>query len=392
MKKLLLTNAYFTTPDGKWSTRAYDLCREWKLEGYEVHVITAKYYKSDLINYRKGTYDIDGVKVHVINAILNNKDTYFKRIFSFLKFSLFALIKDIKFGNGVRIYSSGPINVIFHPLILNTLFKKRNYNIEIRDLWPEGMEELQIITNKNILKLLEAMVKRVYYQSETVIALSEGMKTFLETKYKLSDKKIIVAPNFISSTIKGIEPGNDDLLFEHGLDSKNYLLYFGNFGAVNRVVELASFFEQYHENFNSFLVFAGNGQNLKELHYIKKKCSKIIVLESIEKRKLKSLIQSSLATFVTLKDGLIMDTSSPNKFFESIGEGTPVLQTTNGWIKKEVSIHGLGFNIDLNNPKELVEVIKKVEKKSFNREKIKIYAQSNYSIKTIASRIIQSIR
>lgn len=389
MNKLLLTNAYFTTPEGKWSTRAYDLCREWKLKGYEVHVITAKYYKSDLINYEKGTYDFEGVKVHLIDAILDNNDTYLKRIFSFFKFSIFALIKDIKFGNGVRIYSSGPINVIFHPLILNTFFRRRKYNVEIRDLWPEGIEELQILTNRNILKLLEGMVKKVYHQSETIIALSKGMKDFLITKYDLPHTKIIVAPNFINSTI---ESKNNNLKFQHVLKSKNYLLYFGNFGKVNRVIDLARFFKQFNENFNSFLVFAGNGQNLKELQYFEKNCSKIIVLESVKKQELKSIIQSSLATFVTLKEGLVMDTSSPNKFFESIGEGTPVLQTTNGWIKEEVIINGLGFNIDLDDPNELIDTIKKVEKHNFNREKIKSYAENNYSKRVIALRIIENIK
>ena len=79
--KIVYTYMYFNTPKGNWSTRVYDFTKEWIKKGNEVHVITAKYYKSDLNSdkfYKK--FLIDDIVVHFINVEINNKHNFLKRI------------------------------------------------------------------------------------------------------------------------------------------------------------------------------------------------------------------------------------------------------------------------------------------------------------------------
>ena len=156
--KILLTNLYFSTPNGKWSTRAYDISKIWVSKGHDVHVVTAKYYKSDLYSDKfYSIKDVDGIKVHLINILVSNKQSILKRIYTFILFSIVALIIQFKIKADKAIFSSGPISILFNALVFSLFFPKKTY-LEIRDLWPEGIEELGLLKNKLVLKLLKLFV------------------------------------------------------------------------------------------------------------------------------------------------------------------------------------------------------------------------------------------
>src|SRR5690606_7954788 len=60
-------------------------------------------------------------------------------------------------------------------------------------------------------------------------------------------------------------------------------------------------------------------------------------------------------SLVPLKDTPVLDTSSPNKFFESLAAGVPVIQNTQGWMKDFLDEKKIGYTLNPNNPKELAE-------------------------------------
>lgn len=373
---------YFSTHQGKWSTRVYDQCLEWVRNGCEVHVITAKYYKSDLINYKAGSYFIDGINLYIIDVEINNKHSLIRRILSFLKFSMSAILIDYKIGSAKRIYSSGPISILFQALIIKLILRKE-INLEIRDLWPEGVEELGIIKNKILLNFLKSFVRKVYLNSNAIFVLSSGMKTYLSKNYNISENIIHVTPNFISK-----ESGSAS----HNLDLPDkMLLYFGNFGEVNRLYDLVELFFRNYKNFDANLVLIGDGQLFNKLNEFAEKCDRIFIYPPISKDCMPIIIKQALASFVPLQEGEILDTSSPNKFFESIGQGTPVIQSTKGWIKKIVEENELGFTFDFNDDKSFVQVINLIEQNTLNRDKIKSFAFKHFDKSKIAKEILEKI-
>ena len=374
---------YFSTPRGKWSTRVYDLCMEWVKRDCEVHVITAKYYKSDLINFEGGTHQINKINVHIIDVEIKNNHSLVKRLFSFWTFSTIAIIKDYKLGKGTRIYSSGPVSVLFQGLLVRSLFRKQ-INCEIRDLWPEGIEELGVIKNKTLLKLIKLAVKMVYSKSNQIFVLSSGMKDYIVRNYKIHHSKIHVAPNFITQ--------ETEILYDNLNYPEKMLLYFGNFGEVNKVFDLVNLFYRNQEHFNANLVIIGDGPLKNKLIEFSKKSDRIFIYPPIPRHLIPGIITNSLAAFVPLKKGEIMDTSSPNKFFETIGQGTPVIQSTNGWIKEIVAKNELGFSFNFEDDLHFRKIIKELEKESFNRPKIKKYALKNFNKENVAKGILERLK
>jgi len=78
------------------------------------------------------------------------------------------------------------------------------------------------------------------------------------------------------------------------------------------------------------------------------------MLDLMPKNELIPLIQNALVSLVPLKGTPILDTSSPNKFFESLGAGIFVIQNTNGWMREFLKENEVGSTIDPNDYKALV--------------------------------------
>ena len=64
-----------------------------------------------------------------------------------------------------------------------------------------------------------------------------------------------------------------------------------------------------------------------------------------------------MVSLVPLKGTPVLDTSSPNKFFESLAAGVPVIQNTNGWMRDFLEEYRVGFTIDPTNPLALAECL-----------------------------------
>src|SRR5690606_1905323 len=75
------------------------------------------------------------------------------------------------------------------------------------------------------------------------------------------------------------------------------------------------------------------------------------------KQELVTYVQQALVSLVPLKGTPVLDTSSPNKFFESLAAGVPVVQNTGGWMKAFLEEHQIGFTISPDDPGALAELL-----------------------------------
>jgi glycosyltransferase involved in cell wall biosynthesis len=80
-------------------------------------------------------------------------------------------------------------------------------------------------------------------------------------------------------------------------------------------------------------------------------------MDLMPKSELISYIQHAFVSLVPLKGSPVLDTSSPNKFFESLAAGIPVIQNTQGWMKDFLDKHKVGFTLDPDDPQQLVDTL-----------------------------------
>jgi glycosyltransferase involved in cell wall biosynthesis len=185
-----------------------------------------------------------------------------------------------------------------------------------------------------------------------------------------------------------------------GLESKKYSIYTGNIGMVNNTYWLfdAAKILKARKRDDIKIVLVGEGQ-WKDQLVTKVKAEGItnfILLGSMPKNELVPLIQNAFVSLVPLKGNPILDTSSPNKFFESLAAGVPVIQNTNGWMKDFLMEHQLGFTLDPNDPEALADLLIDLESRKVDLkiigDKAKKIAKEQFDKDILADKMLNAIK
>ena len=74
-------------------------------------------------------------------------------------------------------------------------------------------------------------------------------------------------------------------------------------------------------------------------------------------KEVSEIVNISDISIVSFKDLPILYTNSPNKFFDSLSAGKPIVVNSAGWTKEMLEKHRCGFYVNPNNPKELADKI-----------------------------------
>jgi len=354
--KILYFYQYYSTPKGSWGTRVHEFAQEWVKQGHQVQVVTSIYSKSDLkaekfIEHQK----FEGVDVTVINVTIDNKQPIIKRIYTFLTYALCSVWYALTAKADVVIASSGPITVGIPGLVARYIRGKKLV-FETRDLWPEGAIELGLIKNPWLQKVAYALESRCYKASSLVVTLSIGMKENILKRFP--NVKAIDVTNAANIPLfsKPLKFGGKGILQE-----KKYSIYTGNIGIVNNSIWLleAAKVLQSRGRTDLKILIIGDGQQreLIESEIKKHQLVTIIVWGLMPKESLVGYIQHAMVSLVPLKGTPVLDTSSPNKFFESLAAGIPVVQNTQGWMKDFLTQYQIGFTLDPNDPVQLAEML-----------------------------------
>ena len=358
--KILIFYQYFTTPKGSWGTRIYEFSKEWVNKGHDVTVVTSIYSKSDLKAVKFIENQIfEGIKVKVLNIKIDNKQPIIKRIFSFILYSIISSWYAFTLKADIVISSSGPITVGI-PGLISKIFSKKKLVYEVRDLWPEVPIEVGVIKNVFLKKVAYFFEKKLYENASLVVGLSPGIRDHIISNF--NHKNVISVTNSANLNLFGEKKYFDDNILN---ENDFYGIYTGNIGEINNsfwLVDAARNLKNKNID-NIKIVLVGDGQLKPEIISIikKEKLINLIHFNLMPKERLVPFIQNANVSFVPLSPNPILDTSSPNKFFESLAAGVPVIQTTKGWIKDYIEINNVGFNLDGNDSESLSELLIKLK-------------------------------
>ena len=65
-----------------------------------------------------------------------------------------------------------------------------------------------------------------------------------------------------------------------------------------------------------------------------------------------------------------LDAVSPNKLFDALAAGTPVIQTTQGWIRDLLEEHECGITTDPNRPAALAKAMMRLSDDRASRDRM----------------------
>lgn len=348
---ILLFYQYFGTPKGSWSTRIYEICKRWVEQGHKVTVVTAPYEKSDI--KARGfisKQQIEGIDLIVINSADSNKSSFITRAFKAILFSLISVWYSLTSKYEVCIASSGPITIGL-PMIFAKKLRRKKTVFEVRDLWPAGAIELEILKSDLQKKLALWFERKCYSNADLIVTASIGQKRHIQPRTPA--KRIEVIPN-----------ASDIDLFGHIVEGtlpewtggKRLLTHIGSLGLIHNIdywMLVAEELLKIDLDTKVLLVFIGDGADKEKLllHKRERNLKNVYFLGLKPKKDLPIWVQNSTATLFATLNNPVQSTCSPNKIFDSFAASKPIIQTTKGWIKDLVDEHNCGLNVDLEDPK-----------------------------------------
>ena len=357
---ILYIHQHFATPEGSTGTRSYEFARRWVKAGHKVTLITGYYDIGGLrVNKtlnRKQT--IEGINVVVVGTKYSNKQSYIRRIISFISFCLVSIYTGLRTKNVDVVYATSTPLTVGIPAMVIKRFKRVPFVFEVRDQWPEIPIELGIIKNRFLIKILLWLEKTIYKSCSWIVALSPGQAEGI--KEVLTDKKsITVIPNSCDIDVFRPEIDGSAVRQRRGWGDKLVLLHTGAMGKVNGLNFVIDAAERLKGHNDIIFVLIGDGNQKLFLESKVKKLGleNVEILSSVAKRELSEFYAAADTGLVIIGNYPIIEHNSANKFFDSLSAGKAVLINYSGWQRKFLEENEAGFGCDLCNIDQFVEKV-----------------------------------
>lgn len=360
---ILYFHQHFSTPQGSAGTRSYEMARRLVERGHSVTMVCGSYAAATTGldgKFKRGKREgkVDGIRIIEFNLGYSNADGFVKRTMTFVTFALRSVAIAFTEKYDVVFATTTPLTAGI-PGIFAKLIRRKPFVFEVRDLWPELPKAMGVITNPLILWAMSALEWLSYRSADRLIGLSPGIVDGIQ-KRGVKAASIALIPNGCDlalfaapvSAWRPVEVRDDDIM----------AVYAGTHGKANGLdaaLDAAAELQRRGAD-HVKLVFVGNGQLKPQLvaRAEKEKLRNVLFLDSVSKVKLAGLMASAdigmqlLANVPAFYYG-----TSPNKFFDYIAAGIPVLCNYPGWLAEMITLHQCGFAVAPVNPKAFADAL-----------------------------------
>ncbi|MEX0362585.1 MAG: glycosyltransferase family 4 protein, partial [Allomuricauda sp.] len=225
--------------------------------------------------------------------------------------------------------------------------------------WPEVPIQMGGLNNKLLIKLALWFEKTIYVNAEHVVALSPGMEDGV-IKRGIAPEEVSMIPNMSKIDVYWNREKNDAFCKELGLNPNSFkTVYFGSMGLANGMDFIIEGIKHLKDNPEIEFVFMGGGATEPIL---KAKCEKLGIqnahfLGGFGLKELSEIVNLCDVSMVTFADIPILATNSPNKLFDSLSAGKPIIVNSPGWTKDMVEKYECGVFVNPKNPEDLANQI-----------------------------------
>lgn len=337
---------------GGGAIRSYYLAKALVDQGFKVIVITAhdKKYKQELV---------EGIEVHYLRVPYNNSFGFWRRAYSFLKFNRLAVRKAREHRDANLCYA------ISVPLTIGLAAQKikRKYKIpfvfEVGDLWPDAPVQMGFVNNGIFKSFLYNMERRIYMEANRIVALSPSIKVAIEKK--IQQKSIEVIPNMADTGFYDKTGKDANLTSRLKVAGKFVISYIGAIGVANGleyIIECARASRK--SGLPIHFIICGDGAMKKQLGMTVRteQLENVTVMDFTNREGVNEILNISDAAFICYKPVAILETGSPNKFFDALAAGKVVIINFGGWIRNEIEENSCGVYVNPHQPSDFVKKVK----------------------------------
>lgn len=361
--KVLYLHQYYQTRADYGITRSYELARDLVARGHEVTVITGnRSYQSGqtLGEERRGWFrrdESEGIRVISVEVLFSYRKSFVHRAGAFAAYALLSLWAGLRCGRvDVVFASSPPLTTGLAGVILGFL-KRAPLVFEVRDLWPEVIQELGVVRAKLPLKLLDALARLIYARARRIIAVTPGIQRHLIEKRGLPAGKITLVTQGADLDLFP-PPDRAAARAKLGLGDEFILVYAGAMGIANGLDVVLAAMPQTPEHVRCLLIGEGMEKARLQAEAEQAGLRQVTFLKGMSRREVVDYLVAADAGLVCLRSLPVLETALPNKFFDYLAAGIPVIVSFPGDLARLVEEEGIGRYAGDSDPGGLAAVLR----------------------------------
>lgn len=354
---------HFSPRAGSTGTRSYEMSQRLIKAGHTVTMICGvnpATREALNITDRISRFEVDGINVVCIDEPYANEMGFWRRVQAFRNFATQAQ----------RVAVEAQPDLIFAtstPLTVGTPGKKAARKLgvpfvfEVRDLWPELPIALGVIKNPLIKWYLRGMERGIYKAARHIIGLSPGIVDGI-VRAGYPRERVTMIPN--CSDLDLFRPSDEPLNDQRfGPTDEFRCVFTGAHGLANgldAVLDAAQVLKQRGVTDIRF-VFIGSGRERDRLIERSREMQLddlVLWHKPIPKAELAKVLPRMDVGLMILKDTpAFYYGTSPNKFFDYIACGLPVLNNYPGWLADMIGERKCGKAVPPSDPEAFADAV-----------------------------------
>ncbi len=360
--KILYFHQHFKTPAAAGGTRSYEMAQRLIARGHSVTMVCGKtgdygLPRTRLKGMRRGT--LDGIDVVQLDLAYSNYHGIMKRTATFLRFGMACIRMALREEYDLLFATSTPLTAAFPGIAMKLRGRRKPFVFEVRDLWPElpralGMKNPLLLGGMSLLEWLS------YRLADGCIGLSPGICKGIARRSP-KGQRIAMVPN--SCDLELFKPGHRQNLQLDGIEpSDTVAIFTGAHGLANglhAVLDAAAELQRRNRPDVKF-VFIGDGKVKPSLvqRAARDNLMNCRFYDPMPKNRLNQVVASAdIGLMILANVPAFYYGTSPNKFFDYIASGLPVLNNYPGWLADLITEHKCGLAIPPENPSAFADAL-----------------------------------
>lgn len=333
-RRLWLVNHYAIAPDMPGGSRHYELACLLGDHGWSTTIFATPFNYSTARFVRKVSPTRpflskveEGVSYRWLYSMPYSSNDW-RRYANMVSFAVSLLLSAAKGVKPNTVLGSSP-----HLLAaLGAWMVSRRYRVpfvfEVRDLWPDTLVEMGL-TNPLIIEPLGVIERFLYKQADLILVLTSGIARGIEEK-GVSPEKIVFLPNAPFRPTPIDMDDRNRVRRQLGWSDKVVVIYAGVHGpanALDRVVEAARRLDGAE---NVHIVFLGDGPTKESLKELAQSLPNVSFLDPVAKTEVANVLRAADIGLLSLLQTQVFEGARPNKLFDYLSNGLPVISTVGG--------------------------------------------------------------
>lgn len=361
--RILYFHQHFSTPQGTTGIRSYEMARRLIARGHDVTMVCGRYQGGQtgltgpfVRSCRRGR--ADGIDMIEFDLAYSNSDRFIKRTLTFLKFALRSIALALTERYDVLFATTTPLTAGI-PGIFARWLRGKPFVFEVRDLWPELPKAMGVIRNPLALGAM-SLLEWISYRSATrLIGLAPGIVEGI-AKRGIPINRIASVPNGCDLELFAapVSPWRPE-----GIDPKDLLAVFtGTHGIANgldAVLDAAGELKRRgRKDIRILLIGEGKLKPMLQARAEREGLDNVIFHPPVNKARLTGLMAGTdLGLQILANVPAFYYGTSPNKFFDYIASGLPVLNNYPGWLADMIDKAECGFAVPPEDPKAFADAL-----------------------------------